>query len=169
MSLSERKWILKTAEYICLADILVCAYLAFQSKQDPEFASSIALFSHLNFLLVFAMFVLGIALCSEFAHANNINQGKESEEEGGLSFKEFAFLLQWAPLPIRYVHVIAGGVLGYIIIYIGSIEWSSGQPFTQRHAMGFMMYDILFLLFPYAFLASASRMTGGFSENRISS
>lgn len=167
MPLSERKWLLRIAEYLCLADILACVYCAYHAKLDPIFASSLSTFSFVNSLMVFVLFVLQIFLWSEFSAANNLNQGKEGEDEGSMTFKELSFALQWAPIPIRYSHVLSVGILAYIILFVGNVEWTSGQPFTQRHAFGFMMYNLFFLLLPYSFLASASRMTGSYSQNKI--
>jgi len=167
MELSTKKILLRLAEWLALADIGMCSYFYYRSRIDTEFASTLGEYSLGNFVVVFSFVVLGIMLTSEFSSANNLNDGKVGDDKDGLTYSEFLKLVQWAPLPLRYLPFVSIGIFVYTFWTIGSIEWSSGEPFTQRHALGFFSIHIAFMLFPYSILASASRMPGSFSDTKI--
>jgi uncharacterized membrane protein YadS len=116
------------------------------------------------FLLMFMPFGLTVMLASEFARAIRRPRRSAFGEEG-LSISEVRQLVSWSPVPLRYAFAAAIGLLAYVVIAIGPVEWSSNQPFTSREAQGFPLFMSAFLLVSVPVLASASRMPGSFEDN----
>ena len=162
--LSERKVLIRSAEILASvgsAYSLAAAIGVTFGYLTPTRVESLLV----PFLLLgFGVFAIAVVLFHEFAR---VLHGKPSRlfEENELFLGEVRQLLRWCPGPTKLAFVIAGVALLFAMFYVGAVEWSSGQPFTEKEAKGFPLFLSVFMLVALPVLASASRMPGAFADH----
>ena len=162
--LSERKLLIRSAEILALAGsicLLSAATAVALGHMPPTRVES---FLALLLILGSCIFVIAVLLFHEFAQ---VLHGKPSSlfEENELSIAETKQLLRWCPGPYKLAFAVAGVVMLTAIFTVGAVEWSSGQPFTEKEAKGIPLFLAVFMLVALPILASASRMPGAFADH----
>jgi hypothetical protein len=162
--LSERKLLIRLAEIVALAgsvsSISAAAAVALGYMSPARVESFLALL----LILGSGVFVVAVLLFHEFAQ---VLHGKPPSilRETELSIGETKQLLRWCPGPTKLAFVIAGAIMLIAIFSVGTVEWSSGQPFTAKEAKGIPLTLAVFMLVALPILASASRMPGAFADH----
>jgi hypothetical protein len=115
-----------------------------------------------SFTVMFAVFGTAVLVISEYVQTVR-TQGSWWQRARGLSLAELRALLHWCPRWLAYLS-LAGAVAGFLIMLpVGTVDWSDGQPFTEREALGFTTGLSIFCFLALPVLGSASRMPGTFS------
>ena len=164
MELSGRKTLLRLLEVVCGGQILSSAALAALVHTNVVGASAAENPTTALFFLLFLTFFPAVILQVEFVKL----RGEEESwwrESKGLSWNETKLLLSWCPRPLVYVCVALIAIGLAFGLFEGGTSWSSGQPFTTRHAIGFSLASMSFGAIALPVIASALRMPGEYSDH----
>jgi hypothetical protein len=161
--ISHRKALIRIAEILAgvsSAGALATALAVHMNRLSPAHIEPLLL---LLLLIGGAVFCIGVLLFHEFAQAIH-GKPKRVFTEEELSMSEMKQLLRWCPKLLLLAYPLAAVILLVTLLSAGSVEWSTGQPFTAREAKGLPMFLAAFILVALPVLASSSRMPGTFSE-----
>ena len=164
MRMSERKSLLRAVELVAAADVLAALAiigLVIDRYISPATAQPYVLS---GFLLLFPVWSVAVFLMVEFTKLRREGQSWWARSKG-LSFEEMKALVQWCPRPFQYAALVITVLAMLVMLKTGGTHWSSGQDFTERHAIGFSLAILLFCSLAYPVLASASRMPGQFADH----
>jgi hypothetical protein len=115
-----------------------------------------------GWVLVVPLFALYCYLVQEYSE---IAQAGQSwwQRLTGLTGSEQNILYQWCPPYLLRASQVLGAMELIALFISGGAEWTSGQEFTNQHAIGFSLCLSFFCVASVPGLASASRMPGTYS------
>ena len=161
--LSERKGIVRMAEILaaCLALVNLSSAISVHFRWVS--AESVASLIAVSFFLMFLVFLVAVLLATELAKVTHDGESWR-ERSRGLSTSDLRSLTRWCPRWLLFLCILGIVVSLLIVIPIGGVHWTEGQPFTSKEALGFGAGLSLFCLLAVPVLASASRMPGSFES-----
>ena len=162
--ISQQKTVLRSIEVLGGASGMagvVSGVLILSHSVDPMLFEPFVFYS---FFVMFLVFGVAVWVAGEYAQTVRTN-ASWWQRSRGLSLAELKALTQWCPRWIIYLSLVCG-VAGIAMAFqVGDVQWSPGQPFTEREALGFTAGQSTFCFFALPILASASRMPGNFSRH----
>jgi hypothetical protein len=164
LPISAQKNQLIIAERIAILAAGACAAGFAFCWFERSFAHFVMPAVFVTFAVVFYLALLIAGLMSELSSCLGKTTATRPES-AGFSLREIALQLQWSPLSYKIAALISiAGIVAKAIIF-GSVSWTTGEPFTQRHAIASLLYIFFIINIELPVVASASRMPGTFVEN----
>jgi hypothetical protein len=116
------------------------------------------------FLLIFPIWMVAVFLVKEFTEIHRKGQSWWKKSQG-LGFGELRLLLRWCSPFLGALAVIVFLAAMFAGMGTGRVSWSSGEPFTTHHALGFSLGALAFCSLAIPILSSARRMPGSFADH----
>ena len=162
--LSHCKLVVRTTEMLAAVGSVsaLCGWLAVTCGWLS--ATRVESFLGLLLGLVVGTFLIALLLFDEYHRAAHGEPAAKTSERELSQSKPFA-ALRWCPRWLKFALPIGFSLIFAAPAFIGSAEWSSSKPFTERDAKVFLLAIAGFLLMSLPILASASRMPGAFRDH----
>ena len=162
--LSHHKLLIRVAEAVALAATVVAFGIATYAHTHPAAVEPFELAAIGMFALVMFSFGIACGLAGEFVRS--VRQPTTLlDRHRGMTSAEIAGLFKRAPIAYKLAAVVAIIVAVITGLTIGSVEWSSPEPFTPQLAVGAMLYLAAFFLLALPVLGSAARMPGTYEDD----
>lgn len=162
--LSERKLLLRLAEFVCIGAAAVCFGAACFAKLVPAHAARVEGLVYLAFVGVFVLALLAALLLSEFSRELQYRRAAPAGD-GALWRCLLDLVRRFAPAIYRQMS-LCGGLLALLVpVVLGPLSWSSHEAFDAYHGAGFLLalagaFALLLLVF-----AAAARLPGAFEDH----
>ncbi|MEO8102964.1 MAG: hypothetical protein ABI790_10575 [Betaproteobacteria bacterium] len=164
--LSDRKYFLRMTETLCASVGTLCLGGALLAKVRPATAPSLELFVYAALAAMMGVAITVAILTSEFARVLHASRA-EAKMPDAFSPMQVGLLVNWSPAAQGFGAVLAMLLLIGTALVSGSVQWSSGEPFTPHLAVAAFLYVGGFYFVVLPVLGSASRMPGSFEDNAV--
>ena len=162
--LSERKLLLRVAEFLCIGAAALCLGAACFAKLKPARAASVEGLFYWAFVGVIGLALVAALLLNEFSREVEYRRASRPGPDT-FTTSLFRFVLRWAPAPHKHAALFGILVLMLTPVVLGSGSWASNEPFEPGHAVGFLTLFCGIFLGLLPVFAAANRMPGVFEDH----
>jgi hypothetical protein len=161
--LSEKKWLLRTAELLAILGALASLLVALRSYRYPDPDFPIFLAASGGMALLMLTFLPACMLSGEYVRTVRLATSWRQRVDG-LNASELKALVRWAPK--LYLVAAAAGVFIAVAVAItfGGVTISDSQPARPSDVVAVALSFAAFHLFALPLLGSAARMPGAYAE-----
>jgi len=154
---------LRISEHLALS--LVCAnMLAFLwVSTDSSAAAQLNLPLLTGFAVFFMLLLVLVGQVTPLAEARAPKLSQIAEPEG-LSQSDFKAVMAFAPRYQKLIALCGLSALGVAFALFGEVSWSTGTPFTERHARGISLSLAALSALLYPVLGAFARLPPSLAE-----
>ena len=162
--LSEQKLLLRLAEIVAMAAVLIALYFGVKTHQEQDSDFPVFLAGIAGMAVLMVTFLPACMLGGEYIKTVR-KPTTWRQQTAGLNKKELIAVLRWAPRFHLLVASIGVLVLVFAAIKYGSVQFNSNQAPDPSKIPALFLYFSVFYALALPVLASASRMPDSYASH----